>query len=47
MANARIKRDLDDRLEERVAEVKQRSTANEEDVKRRERIDAFRDKWPT
>jgi hypothetical protein len=45
MANARIKRDLDDRLEERVAEVKQRSTANEEDVKRRERIDAFRDKW--
>lgn len=45
MANTRIKRDLDDRLEERVAEVKQRNTASDEDIKRRERIDAFRDKW--
>lgn len=45
MANTRIKRDLDDRLEERVAEVKQRGTASDEDIKRRERIDAFRDKW--
>ena len=45
MANTRIKRDLDDRLEDRVAEVKQRATANEDDIKRRERIDAFRDKW--
>lgn len=45
MANARIKRDLDDRLEDRVAEVKKRATANEDDVLRRERIDAFRDKW--
>jgi hypothetical protein len=43
--NTRIKRDLDDRLEDRIAEVKQRSTANEDDIKRRERIDAFRDKW--
>jgi hypothetical protein len=45
MANARIKRDLDDRLEDRVAEVKKRATANEDEVLRRERIDAFRDKW--
>ena len=45
MANARIKRDLDDRLEDRVAEVKKRATANEDDILRRERIDAFRDKW--
>ena len=45
MANARIKRDLDDRLEDRVAEVKKRTTANEDEVLRRERIDAFRDKW--
>lgn len=43
--NTRIKRDLDDRLEDRIAEVKQRTTANEDDIKRRERIDAFRDKW--
>lgn len=43
--NTRIKRDLDDRLEDRVAEVKQRVTANEDDVKRRERLEAFRDKW--
>jgi hypothetical protein len=45
MANARIKRDLDDRLEDRVAEVKQRSTADADNELRRERIDAFRDKW--
>ena len=45
MANTRIKRDLDDRLEARVAEVKERTSANSEDVMRRERIDAFRDKW--
>lgn len=45
MANARIKRDLDDRLESRVAEVKQRSAADAENELRRERIDAFRDKW--
>jgi hypothetical protein len=45
MANTRIKRDLDDRLEARVAEVKDRGTANEDDVKRRERLEAFRDKW--
>ena len=45
MANARIKRDIDDRLADRVAEVKERNTASEEDIQRRERIDAFRDKW--
>jgi hypothetical protein len=45
MANTRIKRDLDDRLEARVAEVKERTSANSDDVMRRERIDAFRDKW--
>lgn len=45
MANARIKRDLNDRLEERVNEVKNRNTASEEDIKRRERLEAFRDKW--
>jgi hypothetical protein len=45
MANTRIKRDLDDRLEARVAEVKDRHAGNDEEAKRRERIDAFRDKW--
>lgn len=45
MANARIKRDLDDRLEDRVAEVKQRTAADADNESRRERIDAFRDKW--
>jgi hypothetical protein len=45
MANTRIKRDLDDRLEDRVQEVKNRTTASDEDIKRRERLEAFRDKW--
>ena len=45
MANARIKRDLDDRLAERVEEVKTRFTASDEDIARRERLEAFRDKW--
>ena len=45
MANARIKRDLDDRLEERVLEVKSRTTASDEDIQRRDRLEAFRDKW--
>jgi hypothetical protein len=43
--NSRIKRDLDDRLEERVQEVRDRNTANADDVARKERLDAFRDKW--
>jgi hypothetical protein len=46
MANTRIKRDLDDRLADRVQEVLERSTtASPEDIARRERLDAFRDKW--
>jgi len=45
MANARIKRDLDDRLQERVEEVKTRSTISDDDRARRERLEAFRDKW--
>jgi len=46
MANTRIKRDLDDRMAERAQEVIERSmTADPEDVARRERLDAFRDKW--
>jgi hypothetical protein len=49
MANTRIKResrDLDDRLADRVQEVIERSTtADEDSIARRERLDAFRDKW--
>ena len=46
MANTRIKRDLDDRLADRVQEVKERaSNLSEDDIARRERLDAFRDKW--
>ena len=45
MANTRTKRDLDDRLLERVEEVQNRTTASAEDMARRERLDAFRDKW--
>ena len=46
MANTRIKRDLDDRMAERAQEVIERSmTADPDDVARRERLDAFRDKW--
>lgn len=46
MANTRIKRDLDDRIADRVQEVKDRAmTADPEDIARRERLEAFRDKW--
>jgi hypothetical protein len=45
MANTRIKRDLDDRLQDRVKEVKERNTANAGDIEHRERLEAFRDKW--
>jgi hypothetical protein len=46
MANARIKRDLDDRMADRAMEVKERATtASSDDIARRERLDAFRDKW--
>jgi hypothetical protein len=44
MANTRIKRDLDDRLADRVAEVKARADSDE-DIIKRERLEAFRDKW--
>jgi hypothetical protein len=42
--NSRNKRDLDDRLADRVAEVKSRSESSE-DISNRERIEAFRDRW--
>ena len=46
MANTRVKRDLDDRMAERAQEVIERSTiADPNDIARRERLDAFRDKW--
>jgi hypothetical protein len=45
MANTRIKRDLDDRLADRVQEVKDRSLIDESSKAHRERLDAFRDKW--
>jgi hypothetical protein len=52
MANARIKRDnsatrdLDDRLANRAGEVvASRNSASEADLARKERLDAFRDKW--
>ena len=46
MANTRIKRDLDDRLLDRVEEVKERMAAEDPDAKsKRERAEAFRDKW--
>ncbi len=44
MTNSRIKRDLDDRLMDRVQEVKARAEAGETGSTR-ERIEAFRDKW--
>ena len=46
MANTRIKRDLDDRLVDRAQEVMTRTEVTDPDNKaRRERLDAFRDKW--
>jgi hypothetical protein len=46
MANTRIKRDLDDRMAERAQEVMDRATVADPDEKaRRERLDAFRDRW--
>jgi len=46
MANTRIKRDLEDRLVDRVEETKERMAAEDPDSKsRRERAEAFRDKW--
>jgi hypothetical protein len=46
MANTRIKRDLEDRLVDRVEETKERMAAEDPDKKsKRERAEAFRDKW--
>jgi hypothetical protein len=46
MANARIKRDMDERLADRAQEaIARRNTISEDDKARRERLDAFRDKW--
>ena len=46
MANTRIKRDIEDRLSERVQETKERMESNDPDAKsKRERAEAFRDKW--
>ena len=46
MANTRIKRTIEDRIADRVQEVKERAmTAAPDDIARRERLDAFRDKW--
>ena len=46
MANTRIKRDLDDRLLNRVEETKERMASEDPANKsKRERAEAFRDKW--
>jgi hypothetical protein len=46
MANTRIKRDLEDRLLDRVEETKERMATEDPDLKsKRERAEAFRDKW--
>ena len=46
MSNPRIKRDLDDRLAERAAETKERMLSDDPEARsKRERIEAFRDKW--
>jgi len=46
MANTRIKRDLDDRLLDRVEAVKERMAEADPDEKaKRERAEAFRDRW--
>jgi len=45
MANARIKRDIDDRLADRVQETKDRIATVGEKDSNRERIEAFRDRW--
>jgi hypothetical protein len=46
MANTRIKRDLEDRLEARAQETKERIAEQDPTSKsKRERAEAFRDKW--
>jgi len=44
--NKRISRYLDDRLQDRVEEIKERQASlSPDEVVRRERLEAFRDKW--
>jgi len=46
MANTRIKRDLEDRLLDKVEETKERMAAiDPENESKKERVAAFRDKW--
>jgi hypothetical protein len=45
MANTRIKRDVEDRLADRVQEVKERAAKDSVSSAQRERLEAFRDKW--
>lgn len=46
MANNRISRDLDDRIQGRVEDLKARQeTGSPDEAVRRERLEAFRDKW--
>jgi len=46
MANTRIKRDLEDRLEDRIQETKERiAAADPASDSKRERAEAFRDRW--
>ena len=46
MANTRIKRDLEDRLQDRIDETKERLASIDPDAKlKRERAEAFRDRW--
>lgn len=45
MANTRIKRDVEDRLADRVQEVKERTAKDSASSAQRERLEAFRDKW--
>jgi len=46
MANTRIKRDIDDRLADRVQETKERIAAEDpSNISKRERAAAFRDRW--
>jgi len=45
MANARIKRDIDERLADRIQETKDRIATVGEKDSNRERIEAFRDRW--
>jgi len=45
MANTRIKRDVEDRLADRLQEVKERAATDGASNAQRERLEAFRDKW--